>query len=211
MNASILDCRHSASMVSIRYFAIRRESLASIWLIMQQICVQLSSAWHFSHHICLFLQEFIIENQSKSSRNPSNAIKNYNDLILNNINDAIIGIDEHQNIIIANNSALNLLQNFKFLTLNQPYLQYFEQDLFNIESKILIIKEKRFWIAPIQSSIYDFILKIFEMRTMDQNYIFSRHYAGKSNANGASSARSGCRFSHFGSRCSAWILSIKCD
>ena len=71
----------------------------------------------------------------KKLEKSSNAIKNYNDLILNNINDAIIGIDEHQNIIIANNSALNLLQNFKILTLNQPYLQYFEQDLFNIESK----------------------------------------------------------------------------
>ena len=74
-------------------------------------------------------------NSIKKLEKSSNAIKNYNDLILNNINDAIIGIDEHQNIIIANNSALNLLQNFKFLTLNQPYLQYFEQDLFNIESK----------------------------------------------------------------------------
>ena len=71
----------------------------------------------------------------KKLEKSSNAIKNYNDLILNNINDAIIGIDEHQNIIIANNSALNLLHNFKILTLNQPYLQYFEQDLFNIESK----------------------------------------------------------------------------
>ena len=74
-------------------------------------------------------------NSIKKLEKSSNAIKNYNDLILNNINDAIIGIDEHQNIIIANNSAVNLLQNFKFLTLNQPYLQYFEQDLFNIESK----------------------------------------------------------------------------
>lgn len=72
----------------------------------------------------------------KKLEKSSNAIKNYNDLILNNINDAIIGIDEHQNIIIANNSALNLLHNFKILTLNQPYLQYFEHDLFNIESKI---------------------------------------------------------------------------
>ena len=71
----------------------------------------------------------------KKLEKSSNAIKNYNDLILNNINDAIIGIDEHQNIIIANNSAVNLLQNFKIITLNQPYLQYFEQDLFNIESK----------------------------------------------------------------------------
>lgn len=75
-------------------------------------------------------------NSIKKLEKSSNAIKNYNDLILNNINDAIIGIDEHQNIIIANNSALNLLHNFKILTLNQPYLQYFEQDLFNIESKI---------------------------------------------------------------------------
>ena len=74
-------------------------------------------------------------NSIKKLEKSSNAIKNYNDLILNNINDAIIGIDEHQNIIIANNSALNLLHNFKILTLNQPYLQYFEQDLFNIESK----------------------------------------------------------------------------
>ena len=74
-------------------------------------------------------------NSIKKLEKSSNAIKNYNDLILNNINDAIIGIDEHQNIIIANNSAVNLLHNFKILTLNQPYLQYFEQDLFNIESK----------------------------------------------------------------------------
>ena len=76
-------------------------------------------------------------NSIKKLEKSSNAIKNYNDLILNNINDAIIGIDEHQNIIIANNSALNLLHNFKILTLNQPYLQYFEQDLFNIESNNL--------------------------------------------------------------------------
>lgn len=75
-------------------------------------------------------------NSIKKLEKSSNAIKNYNDLILNNINDAIIGIDENQNIIIANNSAVNLLHNFKFLTLNQPYLQYFEHDLFNIESKI---------------------------------------------------------------------------
>ena len=88
----------------------------------------------FASYLLIFAGIYYRKSIKKLEKS-SNAIKNYNDLILNNINDAIIGIDEHQNIIIANNSALNLLQNFKILTLNQPYLQYFEQDLFNIESK----------------------------------------------------------------------------
>ena len=88
----------------------------------------------FASYLLIFAGIYYRKSIKKLEKS-SNAIKNYNDLILNNINDAIIGIDEHQNIIIANNSAVNLLQNFKFLTLNQPYLQYFEQDLFNIESK----------------------------------------------------------------------------
>ena len=88
----------------------------------------------FASYLLIFAGIYYRKSIKKLEKS-SNAIKNYNDLILNNINDAIIGIDEHQNIIIANNSALNLLHNFKILTLNQPYLQYFEQDLFNIESK----------------------------------------------------------------------------
>ena len=88
----------------------------------------------FASYLLIFAGIYYRKSIKKLEKS-SNAIKNYNDLILNNINAAIIGIDEHQNIIIANNSALNLLQNFKILTLNQPYLQYFEQDLFNIESK----------------------------------------------------------------------------
>ena len=88
----------------------------------------------FASYLLIFAGIYYRKSIKKLEKS-SNAIKNYNDLILNNINDAIIGIDEHQNIIIANNSAVNLLQNFKILTLNQPYLQYFEQDLFNIESK----------------------------------------------------------------------------